>query len=177
MDNILINLGLLQLDEAYFNISKEKFIENLSNIVKDEEVGLELNSSFFVTDQHKIYRGKISSDNFIIQIRKISIFNNDPNLAVAEGNLFKFEDGCKLKVRVTAMLWIFILPSILLLFGLMIFYYDFYLENKITLNGFLGCIFSIIVIFLIPYFLLRQSIYRLGERILRDLYFINRDES
>jgi hypothetical protein len=173
MTEFLKKLKLIQPFSLSLNVTKQKFVSELSKITEPSE--LRVFSGYFeiFNSNNKEFKGKVSSSGFKIR-RKFKMFDAKNTAAIAEGNYNEKEDRLIIEGTINGFHNFFYIY-----YGFLIIFYSIFIINTIMNDDITIFIFPFIslhglAMFIIPYFVIRRSVNRLKYELEREFFYLTK---
>lgn len=173
MNDFFRKIKIIQPFSIILDITKQKFVSELSKVTENSDLGMfSIVFEAFDSD-NKEFIGKVSQTGFKIR-RKIKMFDTKNTVAIAEGT-FKESDN-KLLIEGTINgfnnFFYFIYGIIIISFVLFIITFSFNQENSTFILNYI--LFQGLIMFIIPYFVIRRSVNRLKYELEREFFYLTK---
>lgn len=173
MKDFLKKIKLIDTFSISLDVSKQKFVSELSRVTEYSELGVFSNIFEAFDSSNKEFKGKVSSSGFKIR-RKFKMFDNKNTAAIAEG-IFKEKDD-KLIIEATINgfnnFFYFFYGFLILFYTIFIIGFTFGEGDQTFFFPFI--LFHGLAMFFIPYFVIRRSVNRLKYELEREFFFLTK---
>lgn len=173
MSEFFKKIKLIQPFSLNLNVTKQKFVSELSKVTEPSELGL-FSGFFEVFDSNnKEFKGKVSSSGFKIR-RKFKMFDTKNTAAIAEGTYNEKEDQLIIEGTINGFHNFFYF-----FYGFLIVFYSVFIIGTSINDDSPIFIFPFILLhglamFIIPYFVMRRSVNRLKYELEREFFYLTK---
>ncbi len=176
MKRFLERLKLIEYLTTELEIQKNEFVKNFKNHVDERNIDFFFGAFDAFSSSKNEFIGHVDYDHFKIKRRR-RFFDMNINFAIAKGNYRQKGERLIIKTEINGFIGMMIpFYIILILFYsisiLVIFMSDNMNSNEAIFASFI--FFHAIIMFGIPYFVMRRSTQRLKHELERELYYMTK---
>jgi hypothetical protein len=176
MKNFLKKIKLIDHLSTELPISKDQFIEKLSNIIDHGGIGTVSSAFEAFSGSSNELRGRISTEGFELK-RKRKLFDTKLNSAIAKGVFIPGNGKLSIETEINGfssyMIFIFCFATFIYL---LIFIFLFSSSTKDTLIAAPFVLIHAAFMYLIPYFMMHRSVSRLKYDLEREFFYLTKDK-
>lgn len=174
MEEYLRKLKIIDSFTTALKISKSDFINKLTSITDKGNTDFFSDALDIFSANKKEYIGQIDYNSFKIKRRK-KFFDTKMNLAVATGTINQHNDQLLIDIEISGFNQFFILYYVLITIFYVLFIFAIGSEdNGIPVFVFPFILLHALLMYSIPYFIMRRSVKNLKYELERELYYLTR---
>jgi len=173
MTEFLKKIKLIHVFNFELDVTKDKFISELSNVTENSELGVF--STFFEAfkSSNKEFKGKVTSTGFKIR-RKLKLFDTNRTSAIAEGVFTEKDNQLIIEGTINGFHKFFYFFYGLLAVFYSVFILVFLFNDDFPMFGLPFIILHGLAMCLIPYFIMRRSVNRLKYELEREFFYLTK---
>jgi hypothetical protein len=174
MKDFLRQLKLTDQLTTELEISRSEFVARLSAVTDKGDTGIFSDAFDVFSSSKNEFKGRVHYAGFEIKRRK-RMFEPNLNMAVATGTIHERDGQVRVETEVNGFHDFFIFFYV----GLTVFYIIFILsiwnsDAGIGFYPFLFVVFHGLLMFTLPYFMIRRSVKRLKYELEREFYYLTK---
>ncbi len=175
MRDFLIKLKLIDFLTTNLPTDRATFVKRLSLITDEGDTGMFSDSFDALSSSKNEFKGQVNSDGFKLK-RKRRFFDRNMNMAIAHGTLTEKNDQLLIETEINGFnnFYIVFYVFLIIFYSVFIFGVGSSSDNNADFIAIAFLMLHGTFMFLIPYFMMRQSVKKLKYELDREFFYLTK---